>query len=313
MRSLAKINLDLRVLNKRPDGFHELRTLFQTISLADKIDIQFSPGRRSEILLQSSIDIANNLIVRAAEAIFEKTAASGRLEFKLEKRIPMGGGLGGGSSNAGSVLLALPVLTGKPLALETLLEIATRLGSDVPFFLFGGTALGLGRGTELYAVPEHPSRPGLLVTPDLHVSTAEAYAGLQRELTYVPQSRIINSFQSLAWRIGDGAPGKGWDVANDFETVVFSQYPQLKAIKGKLLRFGAKPALMSGSGSTVFGVFDSRLARDQAAGRLRQELGNDKVHPVSLVSRSRYRAMWWRQLGSHVEGRAWPPKSRYER
>ena len=150
LRSLAKINLDLRVLHKRSDGFHELRTIFQTVSLADSLEIEFTPSRTSRIQLESETDIPNNLVVRAAEAVLANSKASGKIQFRLRKRIPMGGGLGGGSSNAAAVLLALPALTGKPLALETLFEIGAGLGSDVPFFLFGGTAAGLGRGTELY-------------------------------------------------------------------------------------------------------------------------------------------------------------------
>jgi 4-diphosphocytidyl-2-C-methyl-D-erythritol kinase len=158
----------------------------------------------------------------------------------------------------------------------------------------------------------HPaSKLALLVTPGVHVSTADAYRALDRPLTGTPPSRIINSFQSLAWRIPEACPDQGWEAVNDFETVVFSQHPQLKSIKGKLLKLGARPALMSGSGSTVFGVFAERTTRDEAAMRLRQEFGNEKVHPVSLIGRSRYRSLWWRQLRNHMEGKAWPPKSRY--
>ncbi len=311
LRSLAKINLDLRVLNKRPDGFHELRTLFQTVSLADRIEIEFTPARRTRIDLTSEIEIPNNLILRSAEAVLEASGARGELSFRLRKKIPMGGGLGGGSSNAAAVLLALPVLTGKPLRLEQMLEIGAQLGSDVPFFLLGGTVLGIGRGSEIYPAPEPPARTALLIAPGIHVSTPEAYSGLKRTLTDGLPSRIINTFQALLWRIGNAAPGGSWDLVNDFETAVFSHHPQLKLLKGKLLKLGAKPALMSGSGSTLFGIFDSRIVRDQAAMRLKQEYGNEQIHSVSLVSRGHYRALWWRQLGSHTAGKVWPPLSRY--
>ncbi len=311
LRSPAKINLDLRVLHKRPDGFHELRTIFQTVSLADTIEMEFTTSRTTRIHMESEPDIPNNLMVRAAEAVFERSKTRGTLRLRLTKRIPMGGGLGGGSSNAASVLLALPVLTGKPLPLEELLDLGAELGSDVPFFLFGGTAAGLGRGTELYPLAQPPGAFAVLVTPGVHVSTAGAYLGLARPLTAAAPSRIINSFQSLAWRFGDGESSKDWEAVNDFETVVFSQHPQLKSIKGKLLKLGACPALMSGSGSTVFGIFADRTARDQAALRLKQEFGNEKVHPVSLIGRSRYRSMWRRQLQKHMEGKTWPPRSRY--
>jgi 4-diphosphocytidyl-2-C-methyl-D-erythritol kinase len=311
LRSAAKINLDLRVLHKRPDGYHELRTIFQTVSLADTIEMEFTPSRPTRIQMESEPDIPNNLMVRAAEAVLNRSKARGLLRLRLRKRIPMGGGLGGGSSNAASVLLALPVLTGKPLSMEDVLELGAELGSDVPFFLFGGTAAGLGRGTELYAVAAPPVTLALLVTPGVHVSTSGAYQGLARPLTANSPSRIINNFQSLAWRIGDTEKGGDWEAVNDFETVVFSQHPQLKSIKGKLLKLGACPALMSGSGSTVFGIFADRTARDQAALRLKQEFGNEQVHPVSLIGRSRYRSMWWRQLQEHMEGKEWPPRSRY--
>ena len=145
LRSFAKINLDLRVLNKRPDGYHDLRTIFQTISLADTLDIEYQPGR-SRIDIKSNLNILDNLVVCAADSVLKATRSTGRLGFVLQKRIPLGGGLGGGSSNAAAVLLALPLLLRKPLPIEKLMELAAGLGSDVPFFLLGGTAVGLGRG-----------------------------------------------------------------------------------------------------------------------------------------------------------------------
>src|SRR5271166_4727703 len=197
IRALAKINLDLRVLNKRPDGFHELRSVFQTISLADTIDVEYEPGRTS-IDLKSNLNIPDNLIVKAADAVLEATRATGRLRFRLKKRIPLGGGLGGGSSNAAAILLALPVLLKKPLGMEKLMELAASLGSDVPFFLLGGTAVGLGRGTEVYPLPDLASLPGLMITPGIHVSTADAYLALNRELT---SAGPVNEFQAVTWNV----------------------------------------------------------------------------------------------------------------
>ena len=146
VQSLAKINLDLRVLAKRRDGFHDLRTVFQTISLADTIDISFEPARRRDLAIEDALGIADNLIFRAANAVLDQMKVAARVRFKLEKRIPMGGGLGGGSSNAAAVLLALPVLAGKVVPMERLMKIGYGLGSDVPFFLHGGTELGFGAG-----------------------------------------------------------------------------------------------------------------------------------------------------------------------
>ena len=132
LRSLAKINLDLRVLHRRADGFHELRTVFQTISLADTIEIEYETSRRTEFTLDGNVDIPDNLILRAARAVLDAMRTHAQVRFRLKKRIPMGGGLGGGSSNAAAVLLALPVLAGRSVPAH---EIAAELGSDVPFFL----------------------------------------------------------------------------------------------------------------------------------------------------------------------------------
>ncbi len=309
LRSLAKINLDLRVLHKRNDGFHELRTVFQTVSLADTIEIEFQRTRHTRITIDSAVDISDNLIAKAAGLLLSAMKISACVHFRLQKRIPMGGGLGGGSSNAAAVLLALPPLAGRQVPLERLLELGSQLGSDVPFFLLGGTAVAMGRGTELYPLPDLASRAAILVCPGVHVSTPQAYADLQRgALTAPPSFRNIDSFQLFTWRVGDHGTGQPWDAANDFETVVFSRHPQLKSIKGKLLKLGARPALMSGSGSSIFGIFDSRRQRDLALQSLRKGPTAGELHSVSLVSRRRYRSLWQRQLGT--EGTAWPPQYR---
>ena len=307
LRSLAKLNLSLLVLHKRPDGFHELRTVFQTISLADELDIEFTPGRTRAIELASEIDIPDNLVVRAASLLMDELKIRGRVRFRLTKTIPMGGGLGGGSSNAAAVLLALPVLAGVPSNLPKLAALATRLGSDVPFFLYGGTALGIGRGTELYPLPELPERPALVVASGIHVSTPDAYRALNRGLTAEAMPAIMSSLQGFVWRGGNAAPAGAWDCSNDFETVVFRQHPLLGTIKRKLKRAGASPALMTGSGSAMFGVFDSVANRDRA----RALFARERVYPVKLVSRRGYRELWWRQLKDHIAERKWPPQSRY--
>lgn len=310
LRSLAKINLDLRVLNRRPDGFHELRTIFQTISLADTIEIAFTPARRTRLSIHGNVEIPDNLILRAAEMALRALHIRGEVAFKLDKKIPMGGGLGGGSSNAAAILLALPVLAGGALSIEKLMELGAELGSDVPFFLLGGTALGVGRGTELYPMPDWPPARGLVVAPDVHVSTQEAYSGLGRELTFPSSSRSINSFQAGLWRSASCAPREAGTAygTNDFETVVFRKYPQLKSIKGKLLRLGADPAFMSGSGCALAGIFRTGAEIERA----RESLRSERVYPISLVSRRRYQRLWWRQLREHTEETTWPPRSRYE-
>ena len=303
LRALAKVNLDLRVLGARPDGYHEIRTVFQTISLADIIDVEFTRARDTIIEIDGA-DIPDNLIAKAAALALDAMRVSARIRFRLRKRIPMGAGLGGGSSDAAAVLLALPALAARRLPLPQTMELAAGLGSDVPFFLLGGAAVALGRGTELYPLPDSPPRPALLVAPGLHVSTPAAYRALAPRLTSESQQNKIVSFQSLVWgELGDNSYARG---SNDFEAVVFEQFPQLAAIKRRLVKLGADPAMMTGSGSALFGLFRTREQVNQAAMTFRQE----NVFSVSLVSRARYRSFWWRALRPYVEENIWPPLSR---
>ena len=309
--AFAKINLDLRVLYRRADNYHELRTIFQTISLADRLRIAFTPSRKTGIQISSGVDIPDNLILRAARACLDAMRLTGQIEFELDKRVPMGAGLGGGSSDAAAVLLALPVLAGRVLKWPVLIKLAEELGSDVPFFLLGGTAVALGRGSELYPMPDRPQRPGLVVAPDVHVSTPEAYRRLTAQLTSESHQNKIVSFQSKAWHESAGLSAED-DLPtgeNDFENVVFEQHPALKSIKRRLLKLGAKPALMSGSGSAVFGLFPERDKVDRALQSFREE----RVFPITLVSRATYRSEWWKRLKSHTRENLWPPQSRYAR
>ncbi len=299
--ALAKINLDLRVLYQRPDGFHELRTIFQTVSLADTIDIAYTVGREASIELEDAAGIPDNLVVRAARLAMEAMGAAGRVQMKLTKRIPMGAGLGGGSSDAAAVLLALPVLAGRPLDAGSISELAAELGSDVPFFLLGGRAVGIGRGSELFPLPDRASFPGVLVAPGIHVSTPEAYRRLSPRLTSEsPQNKMVK-FQLQTWDPALGA------AANDFETVVFEQHRGLATLKKQLAEAGAFTAMMTGSGSALFGLFHSRGEVTHAIASLKEE----KTFRISLVNRASYRARWWRALADHIEGRIWPPRSRY--
>jgi 4-diphosphocytidyl-2-C-methyl-D-erythritol kinase len=301
LHALAKINLDLRVLHARPDGYHEIRTIFQTISLADSIDIEFIRARRTTIQVDGDIDIPDNLISKAATLALDAMRVTAQVRFRLRKRIPMGAGLGGGSSDAAAVLLALPALAGRATALPRLMELAAALGSDVPFFLLGGAAVALGRGTELYPLPDAKPRRGLLVAPAVHVSSAAAYRALAPRLTTESQQNKIVSFQPQAW----GEVGAGAGV-NDFETVVFEQFPQLARLKRRLIKLGANPAMMTGSGSALFGLFRTREQVNHAA----KSFEDESVFPISLVSRARYRRLWWRTLRPHIEEKLWPPLSR---
>jgi 4-diphosphocytidyl-2-C-methyl-D-erythritol kinase len=174
----------------------------------------------------------------------------------------------------------------------------------VGFFLLGGTAVGIGRGTELFPLPDGPAQYGLVVAPGVHVSTPQAYRDLSPRLTSESQQNKIFSFQSQVWgRSVESLP------RNDFEEVVFPQHPSLEAIKKRLVRTGASVALMTGSGSALFGLYPDRNRISVAL----QSLGAYKAFPVSFVTRPRYRGMWWRALEEHITGRTWPPQSRYAR
>jgi len=294
----AKLNLGLRILHRRPDGYHELRTVFQTISLADRLEIEFTPSRSTRIQIEGTPDIADNLVERACRLALQAMKVHAHVHFTLRKTIPMGAGLGGGSSDAAAVLLALPVLARKTLPAA---DLAAQLGSDVPFFLHGGTALGLGRGEELYPLPDLAAARALLVVPNVHSSTAEAYLDLSPTLTSIRLQNKLVSFQREVWRTGvDG---------NDFEEVVFARHPELKRIKERLSRLGARPAAMTGSGSAIFGIF----ADAEKLNRARKSFPNTTVYPISFLSRAQYRSAWRQALGRalhlRAEGNPWPPQS----
>lgn len=311
VKALAKINLSLRVLHKRTDRYHELRTIFQTISLADDLEIEFTPARRTSIQFASQPEYPDNLALRAATVLMRAMRSPGTVSIRLRKHIPAGGGMGGGSSDAAAVLLALPVLAGRPLPLEKLTAIAADLGSDVPFFLLGGTALGVGRGTEVHPMPSAPAWQGLAVFPGVEIATAEAYRSLDTKLTSSPPLNTMRGFQALSWSLGRGLDLANWAELgeNDFEPFARARYPRLSTILRELRRSGARVAMMSGSGSALFGVFADRQDRERA----RRELSGIQNVRFSLISGKRYRRMWWNTLAEHLRGETWPPRSRYAR
>jgi 4-diphosphocytidyl-2-C-methyl-D-erythritol kinase len=295
--AFAKLNLDLRVLSKRPDGYHELRTIFQTISLKDTLGIEFGFSRRTQIDLRSSVDIDDNVVVRAARAILERLNVNASVRFELRKQIPLGAGLGGGSSNAAAVLMALPVLAGKRIGRQDLVRVAESLGSDVPFFLHGGTALGCGRGTEIYPLPDQPPRAAVVVSTGVHISTAEAYRALKRNvtgaLTSPLESPILREFQTITWTL-DGSSLEQLPLKNDFQAPVFEMHRELVGVARKLHRLGARPALMTGSGSAMFGIFEGAEAAKTAAA----QFPAGWAWVVHFVTRQQYRRAWRRALGS---------------
>ncbi len=292
--SFAKLNLDLRVLCKRSDGYHELRTVFQTISLKDTLSIEVDLKKRTQI--DCSPHIEDNLIVRAAHKVLEYLDLSAWVRFVLRKRIPMGAGLGGGSSNAAAVLIALPALVGKPIPLPDLIRLGESLGSDVPFFLLGGTAVALDRGTELYPLPDMPARHAIVISTGVHISTADAYRALNRTvadaLTSRPESPILREFQTIAWTLGDSGLEQ-LPLTNDFEGAVFARHPELSAVARKLRRLGANFARMTGSGSAIFGLFETAAQVRMAVA----EFPPGTATQVRFVSRRQYKGLWRRALG----------------
>ena len=300
----AKLNLSLRVLYKRPDNFHELRTVFQTISLADELTISYSASKQTQIEIADNT-IPDNLVERAARRCLDAMRLTAKVHFTLKKRIPMGAGLGGGSSDAAAVLLALPALAGKALPIERLSEVAASLGSDVPFFLYGGTALGLGKGDELYPLPDSKPRYGVLIAPDIHVGTPEAYRDLSASLSD-PTPKLA-SFQAGCWQT------QGFEPVNDFEIPVFQRHPRLATIRKSLIQKGAEIALMTGSGSSIFAFFNTK----ETVRRVVQSWGEERIYPIRLLSGRSYRREWLRRLQPHIKGNLndnlWPPRSRYVR
>ena len=290
LRAFAKINLCLHILGRRPDDYHELRTIFQTISLYDTLTLTFIP--KEEILLDVNDATLpagpTNLVWRAIDAIRNELNLNLGVHAKLEKRIPVARGLGGGSSDAAAALIGAMRLAKKAVPLERLMEIAASLGADVPFFLFGGRALAVNRGDEIYPLPDTPKRSIVVVSPkDIGVSTKDAYQWLSAELTKRTETPRIWGFCALCWSRQEG-------LANDFEQPVFSRHPRLKEIRDGLLERGAADAALAGSGSAVFGIFRNP-ARARRAARAFPE---DSVFVVETVSRENYaRALGWRVTG----------------
>jgi 4-diphosphocytidyl-2-C-methyl-D-erythritol kinase len=288
--AFAKINPCLHVLGRRPDGYHELRTIFQTISLSDTLELSLTPDVDGvEIALKSSDPALplgrENLVVRAIQAITPEIGFKGRVSAYLDKKTPVARGLGGGSSDAAAALIGMLRLTKMKLPLPRLMEIAAGLGADVPFFLFGGRALAVNRGDEIYPLVDAPLRTVVVVSPTgLGVSTQEAYAWLSAELTNHEKAPTIWRFCALCW-------SRQGTLSNDFEGPVFSRHPRLKQIRDGLLERGAADAALAGSGSAVFGVFQNP-ARARRAARAFPE---DSVFVVETLSREKYgRAMGWR-------------------
>lgn len=284
--SFAKINWKLSVLGRRADGFHELRTIFQTVTLHDLLTF----STRTDERLQLTCDAPKiptderNLIYRAATALKENYGLPFGASIHLEKRIPAEGGLGGGSSNAAVALLGLASLWKLKISRDELCAIGARLGADVPFFFTGGTALGTGLGTHITALPEVSAEHLLIVTPDAKMATAEAYKELNVPALTKADSDTILAISRADEHFSDSFPDA---LHNDFERVVFRLKPEIERAKNALVLSGARQSLMTGSGSSIFGIFENQEAQERAARALRADT-KWRVFLCSTLSRAQY-------------------------
>ncbi|MGE3467569.1 MAG: 4-(cytidine 5'-diphospho)-2-C-methyl-D-erythritol kinase [Pyrinomonadaceae bacterium] len=283
--SFAKINWTLRIVGRRGDGFHELFTVFQTVSLHDTLNFS-----ASEILELTCDDPSiptdeGNLIIRAANSLRAAARTDRGARIHLKKRIASPGGLGGGSSNAAAALIGLRRLWDVQIDDGELCQIASSLGSDVPFFLHGGTAIGTGRGETIEPIADIDEQQMLIVTPNIDISTRDAFAGTNAAtLTNEHMDHILSVCRQDA---GSFDPRHSV-LINDFERTVFSAYPEIERVKTTLTELGATIAAMSGSGASVFAVFDKKEARQAA----QEALGHEptwRKFAVSTISRGKYR------------------------
>lgn len=285
--SLAKINWFLRILGKRGDGFHELCTLFQTVSLSDKL--HFSSADTISLTCDDP-DMPTgetNLIVRAAKSLLRAGGIREGARIHLEKRIPSPGGLGGGSSNAAVTLIGLSRLWKLEVPDTRLQAIAEDLGADVPFFLSGGTALGTGRGDTIEPADEIDEKIMLIVTPSADVLTRDAFETIAAPtLTKEALNRILRVCRLEARSLDL----RQTVLINDFEQSVFSAHSEIRRVRETLLDLGAVTAALSGSGASVFAVFDKEETRQTAEKALDHE-STWRKFAVATVSRSEYREM----------------------
>ncbi|MEW6219651.1 MAG: 4-(cytidine 5'-diphospho)-2-C-methyl-D-erythritol kinase [Thermodesulfobacteriota bacterium] len=268
----AKINLFLRVVRRRPDGYHDLVSLMQKLALHDRVELAVTGTGITLTCPDSALPAdEGNLAFRAAVAFLERTGLRVGIDIVLSKTIPIAAGLGGGSSDAATVLLGLNELCGLPLRQDDLLALGTRLGADVPFFLLPApTALATGTGVILDPRPAPGPWWVVLVNPGFPVSTAWAYENLA--LTREGNPYMVGRVQAggLSFQVG---PGEWVGLGNDLEAVTAGRYPEIVAIKTELLTAGAVGALMSGSGPTVFGLFDEEQRAQAARSSLLQRHG----------------------------------------
>ena len=283
VRVPAKINLHLEVVGRRPDGFHELRTLFQSVGLWDTLRGWPAEEGRLELEIEPYGLVGNgpeNLVMQAARALWCEIGRRPGARLRLEKKIPIGGGMGGGSADAAGALILLDRLWSLGLPASSLRRLAAELGSDVPFFFHGGLALGVGRGEEVLPFDDLSPLGIVLVVPNVEVSTAEVFSRLRLG----PWKRLDDKVYA---GVVDGTPEMEWSAAfNDLERVVCQGWPLVAEALDGVRRLEPLFSAVSGSGATVFGVFESLDAASRAAGVFE---GPGRVEVVEILERTRAR------------------------
>lgn len=261
LKAPAKVNYLLDVIRRRPDGYHELRMIMQRVNLCDDITLTLteSPGITVTCSKKGVPDGPGNIAWKAARVMLDLSGTNRGASIDITKNIPVAAGLGGGSSDAASVLIGMNQLLGLELSDQRLMEIGVTLGADVPFFIFAKTALAEGIGEELRAMPEMPKAWILLVNPGVHVSTAWVYQNLrltnEKVLAKVPEFfRTVEDVAAL--------------FSNDLESVTIPTFPVIDEIKGRMLQLGAVGSMMSGSGPTVFGLFHTQHEAENACSEI---------------------------------------------
>jgi len=279
----------LRVLGKRDDGYHELDTVLQTVSLHDTITFERTDDDDIRMWCDDrSVPVdKTNLVWRAAAALRERYSISHGVKIRLEKRVPAEAGLGGGSSDAAATLMALAFLWEIEMSEDDLAQVAESLGSDVPFFLYGGTAHATGRGNVIEPLEDSPQKHLLIIKPNASISTAKAYRTLNRSALTSADSKPI-LFRSQASNFSASIDQNA--LQNDFEPVVLEQEPEIERAKNALLKSGAPAAMLSGSGSAVIGIFDNQDAQERAIQAIELETGW-RAFPCKTVGRDRYQSV----------------------
>ncbi len=291
--SFAKINWTLNILGERSDGYQQIRTIYQTVDLSEELVFETTSNRGIELEVEGRKvpPGEDNLLYQTADLLRKMAGSQAGIRIKLQKKIPVGAGLGGGSSNAALALLALNQLWDCKIGEKELVELAGQLGSDVPFFLVGGTAVGWGRGTEVVPLPDLPQEKSLLLLyPHLEISTSEAYSlgkwGTYGGTQILTREWVETTMRDLLRAVGP--KGVGWSsLENDFEDVLFAHYPVLVEAREALKKTGCERVMLCGSGSTLLGFGSDKQVKEAAAVITREGIG--ETFFCRTLSREQYR------------------------